>query len=278
MAEVGTHAFETPGRARVRVEIPAGVVRVEPWSEPRVEVDVAAAHHDARSTQAAADTQVTASERGGRHEIVVRAPKREGRLGIGWGRGAELAVTIRCPEGTDLDHATHSADLEAQGRLGAVSARSASGDVALGETEALTVQTASGDVTAGAVAGSLTTKSASGDVDVRSIGATGSVGTVSGDVRIGETRGAVAVKTVSGDVELEAAGASVQVGSVSGDVEIAALQGLVLWIDAQSVSGTMTSELDLGDDPAAPGEEAVELRVRTVSGDVRVARSAVPAR
>jgi len=269
VAEPNSHSFETPGRVRVRVEIPAGVVRVEPWSEPRVEIDVAAARNDARSTQAAADSEVTASERGGRHEIVVRAPKR---------RGPELAVTIRCPDGTDLDHATHSADLEAHGRLGAVSARSASGDVALGATEALIVQTASGDITAGAVAGSLTTKSASGDLDVRSIGETGSVGTVSGDIRIGETRGALAVKTVSGDVELEAVGASVRVGSVSGDIEIGAIPGLVLWIDAQSVSGTMTSELDVGDDPAAAGEEAVELRVRTVSGDVRVARSAVPAR
>ena len=68
------------------------------------------------------------------------------------------------------------------------------------------------------------------------------------------------------------------VGSVSGDVEVAAVPGLVLWIDAQSVSGTMTSELDVGDEPAETGQDAVEVRVRTVSGDVRVARSAAAAR
>ena len=70
----------------------------------------------------------------------------------------------------------------------------------------------------------------------------------------------------------------VVVGSVSGDVEVAAVSGLVLWIDAQSVSGTMSSELDVGDEPAEPGQEPVELRIRTVSGDVRVARSAAAAR
>ena len=71
--------------------------------------------------------------------------------------------------------------------------------------------------------------------------------------------------------------AGVVVSSVSGDVDVAAVPGLVLWIDAQSVSGTMSSELDVGDAPSEPGGEAVELRVRTVSGDVRVARSTAAA-
>ena len=88
----------------------------------------------------------------------------------------------------------------------------------------------------------------------------------------------MAVKTISGDVELDATGAGVVVSSVSGDVAVAAVPGLVLWIDAQSVSGTMSSELDLGDDLSEPGQDAVELRVRTVSGDVRVARSGAAAR
>ncbi len=138
---------------------------------------------------------------------------------------------------------------------------------------ALSYTTASGDLTAGSVETALAVKSASGDVDVRSVGATASVNTVSGDVCLHETVGPVAVKTISGDVELDATGAGVVVSSVSGDVAVAAVSGLVLWIDAQSVSGTMTSELDLGDEPSESGGEAVELRVRTVSGDVRVARS-----
>jgi DUF4097 and DUF4098 domain-containing protein YvlB len=110
------------------------------------------------------------------------------------------------------------------------------------------------------------------------VGGTAAVNTVSGDVQIGATFGSAAVRTVSGDIELEAAGAAVTVGSVSGDVEVAAVPGLVLWIDAQSVSGTMTSELDVGDEPAESDESPVELRIRTVSGDVRVARSATATR
>ncbi len=270
--------FDTPGRATVRVEIPAGTLGVETWADHRIEVEVAPAHGDDRSAAAAAETRVSTAERGGRQEIRVRAPKREsGPLGIAWGRAPELAVTVRCPEGTDLDLATHSADLETRGRLGAVSARSASGDASLEDAVALSYVTASGDLTAATVETVFAAKSASGDVDVRSVGGTASVNTVSGDVRLGETAGPVAVKSISGDVELEATSAGVVVSSVSGDVDVAAVPGLVLWIDAQSVSGTMSSELDVGDAPSEPGGEAVELRVRTVSGDVRVARSTAAA-
>jgi len=106
------------------------------------------------------------------------------------------------------------------------------------------------------------------------IGASAAINTVSGDVRLGETAGPVAVKTISGDVELGAVEREVVVSSVSGDVQVSAVPGLVLWIDAQSVSGTMSSELDLGNEPSEPGQDAVELRIRTVSGDVRVARGA----
>ena len=279
VAEPTVHTFDIAGRATVRVEIPAGGVGVTTWAEQRIEVEVAPARGDDRSAAAAAETRVSTAERGGRHEIVVRAPKRDsGRLGIAWGRAPELAVTVRCPEGTDLDLATQSADLEVHGRLGAVAARSASGDASLEDTEALSYTTASGDLSAGSVESALAAKSASGDVDVRSVGATASVNTVSGDVRLGDTAGPVAVKTISGDVELGAAGAGVVVSSVSGDVAVAAVPGLVLWIDAQSVSGTMSSELDVGDEPSEPGQETVELRVRTVSGDVRVARSAAAQR
>ena len=278
MAEASAYTFETPGRASLRVEIPAGTLTVETWTDLRVEVEVAPARPGDRSVEAAAGTRVSAADRGGRSEVVVRAPKRVGWLGLGLGRGPELAVSIRCPEGTDVELTTHSADLDGHGPLGAVSVRSASGDATLDDAESLTFTTASGDLTAGAVAGTLVAKSASGDVDVRSVGATASVNTVSGDVRIGATGGAAAVKTVSGDARLAAAAGAVLVGSDSGDVEVAAVPGLELRIDAQSVSGTMTSELEVGDEPAASGDDAVELRIRTVSGDVRVSRSAAAVR
>jgi DUF4097 and DUF4098 domain-containing protein YvlB len=268
--------FETPGSVGLRIASPAGDVVVATWDELRVDVDVEPIRDDEASRDAAAGTRVEAIDRGGRHEIVVQVPKREGRFGF-LGRGPELRISVRCPEGTDVELTTHSADLDIRGTVGHVNAKSASGDVGLGDARSLAFTTASGDLSAGAIAGALTTKGASGDLDVRSVGGVGTVNTVSGDVRIGPTDETMAVNAVSGDVELDAVGASVRVSTVSGDVRVAARQGLALWIDAQSVSGSLASELDVDDIPATePGAPQVELRIRTVSGDVRIARSRIP--
>lgn len=265
--------FDTPGPVALRVSADAGSVSVETWAEPRVEAVVTPVRGDDGSRQAAEETRIEAAERGGRHEIVVRVPKREGRFGF-LGRSPELRVAIRCPEGSDLELTTHSSDLEARGPLGEVELKSASGDVLLDDARALAFTTASGDLLARGVAGAVTTKAASGDVEIRSVGGPGSVNTVSGDVRIGATEDTIAVNTVSGDIELDGTGAGVRVSAVSGDVSVAARPGLALWIDAQSVSGSMRSDLDVGDLPAAgPDEPQVELHIRTVSGDVRISRS-----
>jgi DUF4097 and DUF4098 domain-containing protein YvlB len=272
--------FETPGHAAVRLDVPAGEVTVQTWAEPRVDVEVTAKRSDETSQTAAAETRIEAHERSGRHEITVRVPKREGgRFGISWGRGPELEVVVRCPEGTDLDLTTHSADLDARGTLGDVGIRSASGDVSVLDTQSLSFTTASGDLQASSVAGALSVKSASGDIDVRHVAGVATASTVSGDLRIGHAGGAATVSTVSGDIQLELAAAAVRANAVSGDVAVAMVPGLALWIDVQSVSGDVSSELDVAEAPAGDPADHVELRVRTVSGDVHVstARAAASA-
>ena len=82
--------------------------------------------------------------------------------------------------------------------------------------------------------------------------------------------------TVSGDVRVDAAGGGgMRVQAVSGDVHLAIKPGERLYIDASSVSGTMSSELGLDDAPPADSAAPViELRVRTVSGDLQIVRAA----
>ena len=260
--------FDTPGPVALDIAIPAGEITIETWPEPRVEVEVIPMRGDDGTREAAEQTRIESSERGGRHEITVRAPKRDGRFGF-LSRSAELHVSVRCPDGAALEVTTQSADVDARGPMGDVALRSASGDVLLRSTTGLSFTTASGDLSAGAVAGSLAVKSASGDVDVAAVAGTSSVNTVSGDIRIGETADEAAVNSVSGDVVLRATEGGVRVSAVSGDVNVSARAGLSLWIDAQSVSGSVTSDLDVVDTPAGEAHPA-ELRIRTVSGDVRI--------
>ena len=63
--------------------------------------------------------------------------------------------------------------------------------------------------------------------------------------------------------------------SVSGDVEVGVRTGLRVWIDATSVSGALNSELASEEDGPAQGDAAVTLRIRTVSGDVRILRASL---
>jgi DUF4097 and DUF4098 domain-containing protein YvlB len=118
-------------------------------------------------------------------------------------------------------------------------------------------------------------RSASGDVSIRRCGGLVTANVVSGDLSISEAAAGLALTTVSGDAHVQAAGGGrMRVQAVSGDVHLGIKPGERLYIDATSVSGTMSSELDVHDAPAADATEEVrELRIRTVSGDVRIVRA-----
>ena len=94
---------------------------------------------------------------------------------------------------------------------------------------------------------------------------------------VGEVVGDVTLGTVSGDQIVRAAGpGDVALKAVSGDVSVSMRRGLRLRLDVNSVSGSIGSELEVSDSPSGSGSDAPEasLRVRTVSGDVKIARAA----
>jgi hypothetical protein len=268
--------FETPGTVRLRVALRAGEVSIETTDAPEVVVDVMPLRDDKASREAAAETSIELHELHDGHEVAVDVPK---RWGFAKAREAGVGVRIRCPHGADLDLTSDAADLDARGRVGAVRAKSASGDLSLQVVQgALDASTASGDVVAGEVLGAAKVKTASGDVEVKRVCGELSAGLVSGDLNVGEALAAVRVTTVSGDVRVDAAGGGdVDLKSVSGDVEIGMCSGLRLWIDASSVSGTMTSELELTETPPADDAPLVELRAKSVSGDLRIRRASATA-
>jgi hypothetical protein len=116
----------------------------------------------------------------------------------------------------------------------------ASTDVrAEGELGEVSVRTASGDIRLQAVTGSLQAKTASGDVLVGAVGGQGSIATVSGDVGVERIDATFAARSVSGDIAIGTVAAELGVTTTSGDVNLKAVR-------------------------------AGDIRVQTVSGDVRV--------
>jgi hypothetical protein len=109
-----------------------------------------------------------------------------------------------------------------------------------GELGDVSVRTASGDTHLDSVTGELQVKTASGDVTVGSVAAQASVVTVSGDVDIDQVGASLTARAVSGDVTIGSAAGELGISTTSGDVDVKAVS-----------SG--------------------DVRVQTVSGDVRIA-------
>jgi DUF4097 and DUF4098 domain-containing protein YvlB len=85
----------------------------------------------------------------------------------------------------------------------------------------------------------------------------------------------VSISTASGDATIGAAtGGAVQIKTVSGDSSVGVVPGLRVWLDLSSVSGRIDSRLD--DGSTGDGPAALTLALRSVSGDLRIHRTAVP--
>jgi Putative adhesin len=214
--------------------------------------------------------------------IRVVEPRRSGFL-----RDHALRVDVTVPSDSNPTVRTGSADIELAGRAGTGQLRSGSGDVRVEEAGSdLLVETGSGDISVGRTQGSLRSKSGSGDIQVGEVDGQVSISTGSGDVSIDVSRGAASVKTGSGDMRFGDAYGDVQgsTGSgdftldrvhqgkvtakgASGDVKVGVPAGVPIWTDLTTVTGAIRSSLQGAGEPTE-GQPHVELRAKTVSGDI----------
>lgn len=268
------HRFPTE-RARLKVRNPSGDVQVETADVAETTVELVPLNDSESTRQAIEKASVTA--RG--DDVAVELEGGRGfTISIGnWGFGsAKVSVRITCPTGSDLDCDTASADVRVTGTLGEARIRTASGDLELDRIQGtLEAKSASGDVRVEHVDGPATTSTVSGDLGIKTAMKGLSAASVSGDVVLGEVYGDLTVGTVSGDLIVRAAGpGEVGLKAVSGDVVVAMRRGLRVKLDVNSVSGSVGSELDVSDAPTRSDGPEANLRVRTVSGDVRITRAA----
>jgi putative adhesin len=101
-----------------------------------------------------------------------------------------------------------------------------------------------------------------------------SIDTASGEVALEAVDGRLEINTASGDVRADFVGGDIRINSASGDVEVGIRQGSKVFIDASSMSGDMSSELDMHDAPVGESDGPnIDFRARTMSGDVTVRRA-----
>jgi DUF4097 and DUF4098 domain-containing protein YvlB len=265
--------FETPEPVALYVELGSGSLTVAARDTDQAEVEVVGPRADEFTL-----------EHPGPHHVVV--PPRSRFFGIGTD-SHELRIVV--PTGSDVATKTGSADTETTGSLGQIRLKTGSGDIEIERADGpLVIDSGSGDVRCHEAAAEVRIKSGSGDVDLGDVRGTTGVSTGSGDVVIGVVHERTVVKTGSGDLELKRSESDVSLTTasgelvighaprgritaknVSGDVRVGIPAGTPVWTDVNSVSGSVASNLASTGKPA-DGQDYVELRATTVSGDVRL--------
>ena len=247
-----TEIFATPGSVTLQINVPAGNVDLETRDPGETTVELEVRGRDADELER--ETRIEARPRVDGHEVLVDAAQVRRLLRS---RNGEYRVRIETPHGTAVRAELASADIRGRGRYGE-----------------LDLDVASGDVEFDQVDGEAKVNTASGDIELRRVGSA-RLNAASGDVRVDEASGSVDVNTASGDVQIrKVAEGTVKIHSASGDVEVGIATGSRLWVDAQSLSGDTSSELELEPAPVSDDDgPLVELRAQTMSGDIAVRRA-----
>jgi DUF4097 and DUF4098 domain-containing protein YvlB len=266
--------FETPGELTLDLRLPTGRIEVETLAGTTTDVEL-----DIRGGEEAAElleeARIELRESRSGHEVLVEVEDR--RLSRFW-RRLDIRLKIQAPEGANLRASTASGDLRGRGRFGWLEAETASGDIEVEEVGGdATAKTASGDVSLPSVAGSATTNTASGDIKIGHVAGEAVLKSASGDVSVGDVVSGATISTASGDQRIDAATAGkLDLKSASGDIKIGIREGSNVWVDARAMSGDLSSEVALGDEPPADDAPLVELRAASMSGDIEVVRAPAP--
>jgi putative adhesin len=270
--------YSTPGPVRLNLEIPAGRIEIETDNSEETTVELEALSGNDFVQELVRTARMESNRRGDAYEVFVEAKLRGGFF-LSFGRGPEIRLRVSCPKGAELDIRTKSADVQARGEFRAAEIKTASGDVSLAEVlEDTRIKTASGDVHVDRAGGVLSVNSASGDLHVGTVSGPSEIQLVSGDVFIRDAGDSITANTISGDQRIDAVyQGRMDLRAVSGDISVGIRRGSRIFVDANTVSGSTVSELDLTDAPTeqvAEGESSlVELFAKTVSGDVRIERA-----
>lgn len=269
-------SFDVQGPVELDVRLTSGDIEVDPTAEGRVEIELIA--HDEESQRLVDNARIELSPHGHRPTVLVDVPQKKGFSISIFGRSG-IECRIRCPHDSGLSVRTKSADISTRGTIGGLNVQTASGDLDIDRVSGgVNVKSASSDFSAREVGGGVNIQTASGDIDLSVARGPINVTSVSGDISIGEAYDNVNANSVSGDQDHGAVMQGVVAAhSVSGDVTIAVRRGSKAFLDCTTVSGDTTSELELTSDAPAGNGPLVEIRAKTVSGDIRITRAPAPA-
>jgi DUF4097 and DUF4098 domain-containing protein YvlB len=277
--------FETPQPITATIDVTVGAVRVIASERADTAVDVQPSDGSNKDDVRAAElTRVDLTH----DQLVVKVPKLRS-----WrprSDGGSVEVTVELPAWSHVRGAMQFGDFECAGALGDVRVRSGMGQIRVELAGSVNLKNGLGDITVDGVTGRAEVTTGSGEVRVRDVGADAViknsngdiwVGAVGGDLRLQAANGSIAVDVARGSVVAKSANGDVRLGEVErgsvvletklGDLEVGIPEGTAAWLDVRATAGRVHNSLDAAAAPDSNGD-TVEVRARTVAGDVVVRR------
>lgn len=272
------------------VENRAGAVTVRGEDTQRVHIEVIA--HLWAESEDEADDQAVLIERGIRQEekrVIVRAPALlRPHPFLFFSRTPRVDYLMAVPRGCAANVSSRSGRVEVEQIRGPLEVTARSGRIAVREIEDdVRLSSSSGSTQAEAIAGSLIVQSRSGSVRVSRCKGNAQVHAKSGSIQIEEVGGNVDVQTRSGATSISEASGSLRLtamsgivryeGPVRGPFDIDVMSGTVrlsldpdsaFFLDAESSSGSVRSDLPLRNKSSAPPKDAPTVRIRARSGSI----------
>jgi hypothetical protein len=270
-------SFDVTQPVELDIRLASGDIEIDSTLDGRVDIELIA--HDEESEALLQETRIEIQDRGGRPTVTIDVPKRRGSFSLGMLLGRSgISANIRCPEDSGVQLRSKSADLAVRGTIGGLNVATASGDVDVDRVSGgVSVKSASADFEAREIGGGASIHSASGDIEIGIARGPLNLNSVSGDISIGEAYDNVSANTVSGDQDHRAVmrGTFTTV-AVSGDITVGVRRGSRAYLDCSTVSGDTSSDLEVGSAEPEGNGPLVEIRAKTVSGDIRITRAPAP--
>jgi hypothetical protein len=277
--------FDTPEPILATIAMAGGSVRISATPDPRTEVEVHP-HDERRSADREAAEQTRVVFVNGRLEVSV--PRNRLRMLLGAGSSVEVVISL--PEGSEVD-ASGWADYTCEGPLGVTTIETSMGDIRIEESTRLRahtsmgdisveriggdadLQTSAGDVRLGSLEGASVVKTSAGQITVREALGDTRLNTAYGDIRVDRATASLKAKTSAGNIRVgEATGGSVSLDTSYGQLEVGVPEGTAAWLDVNSQTGSVRSELRESDSPDE-GDQTVEIRAHNHYGDVLIRRA-----
>ncbi|MFD6951875.1 hypothetical protein A6A08_15605 [Nocardiopsis sp. TSRI0078] len=262
--------FATPEPITADITLVAGTLQITAGDSAETTVEVhprdAGKEGDVRAAE-----QVEVAYTGGRLEV--REPQPSG-LARMVGRKSVVDITVELPAGSRVHARSDYGNIRCTGTLGASEIATSTGNITVqrvaGNAE---LTTSTGWIRAEEIAGSAAVKTTTGAITLGEVAGELRANSAHSEISADRALSSVTARTSHGGIRLgQVVGGSVDVESSYGELEIGVREGTAAWLDAVSKKGAVRSSLEAADGPG-PAEQTVEVRARSVWGDVLVHRS-----